>query len=60
MRIPTASVICVMRNSYRGSASSVPSMLQSHSSGAFGGFMVSLLIIGIGTGGSKRFEISVP
>ncbi|KAF8590919.1 oligopeptide transporter [Ramaria rubella] len=34
-------------------ACSVPSLLQNNPDGAFGGFMVSLLIIGIGTGGIK-------
>ncbi|KAF8530501.1 PTR2-domain-containing protein [Hysterangium stoloniferum] len=34
-------------------ACSVPSLLQNNPSGAFAGFMVSILIIGIGTGGIK-------
>ncbi|GJJ06619.1 hypothetical protein Clacol_000812 [Clathrus columnatus] len=34
-------------------ACSIPSLLQNNSNGAFAGFMISILIIGIGTGGIK-------
>jgi len=34
-------------------AISVPSLLQNNPDGAFAGFMVSLIIIGIGTGGGE-------
>jgi proton-dependent oligopeptide transporter, POT family len=36
---------------------SVPSLLQKDPNGAFAGFMVSIIIIGIGTGGSKFWPL---